>query len=84
MHEGKRAYDLANELSKQAFHVYMFEKVAMGEISSIALLLNSGIPISITDNSKVNDSLLHWACSFNNPVTAKILIAGTFKYFCTC
>lgn len=47
----------------------------MGKLASIVLLLQSGIPIDITDNFKANDSLLHWACSFNNIDVAELLIS---------
>ena len=31
----KRPYDIAIESAKQAFHVYMFEQIAMGRVESI-------------------------------------------------
>lgn len=36
----KRPYDVAVESAKQAFHVYMFEQIAMGRVESISRLVH--------------------------------------------
>ena len=36
----KRPYDVAIESAKQAFHVYMFEQIAMGRVESISRLVH--------------------------------------------
>lgn len=70
------AYELAGDASKQVFQVYFFEQVAMGKFDMIALLIQSGIPVSISDGSKADDTPLHWACSFNSPEVAELLISN--------
>mmetsp|Transcript_23747 Transcript_23747/g.23961 ORF Transcript_23747/g.23961 Transcript_23747/m.23961 type:complete len:514 (+) Transcript_23747:118-1659(+) len=70
---GKTPYEVANEATLQAFHVYLFEQIAMGNIHKIEKLLEGGIPLDILDGSKLDDSTLHWAVSFNNIEVVRIL-----------
>ena len=44
----RRPYDVATESAKQAFHVYMFEQIAMGKSEAIERLLQGGVPVTIT------------------------------------
>ena len=46
----------------------------MGNVTMIQSLLNSRLPSNITDESKVNDTLLHWAVSFNHIDVVKLLL----------
>eukprot|EP01041_Mallomonas_annulata_P002463 gene2463-4782_t len=69
----KRPYEVAKDSSLQAFHVYFFEQIAMGNISKIEKLLQGGVPVELFDGSKLNDSTIHWACSFGNIEAARIL-----------
>ena len=70
----KKPYDVATDVGKQAFHVYMFEQIAMGRVEAIARLLQGGIPVSIRDGFDLNETTLHWAASFNNVEVAKLLL----------
>ena len=70
----KRPYDVATDTAKQAFHVYMFEQIAMGRVETIGRLLLGGIPVSIRDGFDLDETTLHWATSFNNLEVAKVLI----------
>ena len=70
----KRPYDVATDAAKQAFHVYMFEQIAMGRVETIGRLLHGGIPVSIRDGFDLDETTLHWATSFNNLEVAKVLI----------
>lgn len=56
----------------------MFEQIARGNVNEITKLLLSGIPVDVLDGSKINDSTLHWACSFGHTDVAKVLISHGF------
>lgn len=74
---GDRPYDAASESSRQAFHVFLFEAIAMGRMEAVEKLLEGGLPVSITDGSDLNDSTLHWAISFSStPVVSLLLSSG--------
>jgi hypothetical protein len=70
----KRPYDVATDAAKQAFHVYMFEQIAMGRVETIARLLRGGVPVTIRDGFQLDESALHWAASFNNTDVAQLLL----------
>eukprot|EP01038_Epipyxis_sp_PR26KG_P008804 gene8804-11887_t len=72
--KNKKPYDLANDSTKQVYHVYLFEQVAMGNASSIPSLVKGGIDVDISDGSKLSESPLHWACSFGSTEVAAILL----------
>jgi len=72
---GKRPYELAVESSRQAFHVYLFEQIAMGHEDVITKLLIGGVPVEIGDGSKTDDGTLHWAVSFGSTHVAKLLLS---------
>lgn len=74
---GKFPYQVANDTTKETFHVYMFEQIAMGHATSIDLLMKSGIPANLTDDSPLKDSGLHWAASFGSyDVAVALLLNG--------
>ena len=77
-HTNKRPYDIATESSKQAFHVHLFEQIAMGKSDSIKKLLHGGVPVHVLDGSDKNESTLHWATSFNNEEVVRLLIMYGF------
>lgn len=63
---GKRPYEVATDAAKETFHVYLFEQIAMGRTTKVEQLIKGGIPALLYDGSKLNDTTLHWACSFKN------------------
>lgn len=65
---------MANHAAIQAFHVYLFEQIAMGHNSIIDDLVSSGIPADLADDSDTADSTLHWAISFNHIDVAENLL----------
>lgn len=78
-HEGKLAYEIATDSAQQIYHVYLFEQVAMGKLDMISDLIAGGVPVDITDGSKLNENPIHWACSFNNlEVTQLLITRGSF------
>jgi hypothetical protein len=48
---GERPYEAASETSKQAFHVFLFEAIAMGRVDAVRKLLAGGVPVSVKDGS---------------------------------
>ena len=42
----------------------------------ICRLLRGGVPVAIRDGFKLNESTLHWACSFDNIEVAKLLLSS--------
>lgn len=71
---GKSAYQTADPAVLPAFHVYLFEKIALGHDKVIENLLDGGISVDLRDASAIDDSTLHWACSFGNVSVALILL----------
>jgi hypothetical protein len=65
---------VSNHAAIQAFHVYLFEQIAMGHSSIIEDLVSSGIPADLADDSDTADTTLHWAVSFNNIDAAQLLL----------
>lgn len=61
----------------------LFEQVALGNIANIIKLIRGGIPTSTLDGSKINDTTLHWACSFGNTEVVKTLISLGCDVNCT-
>jgi hypothetical protein len=76
---GKSAYEVANSSAQETFHVYIFEQIAMGHLASIELLIKGRVPIDICDDSESRDSLLHWACSFDQFQVAELLLKHDMK-----
>ena len=74
-YSGKTAYQAAESSVLQAFHVYLFEKIALGQEDVIGNLLDAGIPVDLRDSSSIDDSTLHWACSFGNAAVAGLLLS---------
>ena len=73
----KTAYDLASDATKQIFHVYLFEQIAMGNVKVISRLINGGIPIDIKDGFPLSESTLHWGSSFNcNAIVVELISNG--------
>eukprot|EP00603_Paraphysomonas_imperforata_P008233 CAMPEP_0114423204 /NCGR_PEP_ID=MMETSP0103-20121206/6025_1 /TAXON_ID=37642 ORGANISM="Paraphysomonas imperforata, Strain PA2" /NCGR_SAMPLE_ID=MMETSP0103 /ASSEMBLY_ACC=CAM_ASM_000201 /LENGTH=1099 /DNA_ID=CAMNT_0001591853 /DNA_START=45 /DNA_END=3341 /DNA_ORIENTATION=- len=70
----KSAYEVANHAAIQAFHVYLFEQIAMGHSSVIEDLVSGGIPADLADDSDTADTTLHWAISFSNINAAQLLL----------
>ena len=52
---------MATGAAIQAFHVYFFEQIAMGNLNTIKGLLNGGVNVNLCDGSKLNDTTIHWA-----------------------
>lgn len=50
----------------------------MGNLNIISNTLKGGVPVTVEDCSKTNDSGLHWACSFGNLEVAKLLLSHGF------
>jgi hypothetical protein len=76
---GRTPYESAKEPVIQAYHAFLFEQIAMGKTGTIVQLLRGGISPNLTDGAAINDSLLHWACSFGNTETARVLLIGGSK-----
>ena len=76
MFTGRTPYELAKEPVVQAYHAFLFEQIAMGKTGKIIQLLKGGISPNLTDGAAIDDSLLHWACSFGNSETARVLLIG--------
>lgn len=74
--EGKTSYEVATQSAAEAFHVYLFEQIAMGNNTVLQRLLDAKISPNLKDHSPVDDSLIHWAASFTNAEATKILVAG--------
>ena len=69
-------YQVAQGKAVSAFHVYLFEQIALGNVETIKQLVKAGIGLSISDGSSTEDTPLHWACSFNKLDVTATLIAG--------
>ena len=76
--QGKRPYDAAEPGPPQnAFHVFLFETIAMGRVEGVRRLLIGGLPVDARDGFELNDSTLHWAVSFSSaPVLSLLLSHG--------
>jgi hypothetical protein len=73
---GQRPYELASEKTKEIFHVFMFEQIAMDNEDAISRLLAGGVSPDLVDDSHEADSLLHWACSFGSAKVAAVLLSN--------
>ena len=60
--------------SASAYHVFLFEAVAMNKASMVAKLLEGGVPRSVLDGSHKNETVLHWAASFGHCETTRVLL----------
>lgn len=82
--KGKRPYDCcgggtneataSSNQAKEAFHVFLFEAVAMNNCSRVTALLDGGISTQILDGSLQKETLLHWAVSFGHDDTVRTLL----------
>ena len=70
----KTPYEVANHSAIQAFHVYLFEQIALGNSYIIDDLVSSGVPVDLADDSEAADSTLHWCVSFDNLNAAEVLL----------
>jgi hypothetical protein len=70
----QRPYELASDATKETYHVYMFEQIAMNNDEAIGRLLDGGVPVDTRDGSQVDDSTLHWAASFGSAKVATVLL----------
>lgn len=70
----QRPYELASDSTKETFHVYMFEQIAMDNDKAIIRLIHGGVPVDSVDDSTVADSTLHWASSFGSMKVATVLL----------
>ena len=62
---GRRPYEVATSIGKEAYHVFLIEAIVMNDIDRIATLLTGGVPATCADDS-TKDTPLHWAASFGN------------------
>lgn len=67
-------YQIATDSARDSFHVYLFEQVAIGNLSAVEQILNSGVSACLSDCSNTKDTLLHWACTFGQFQIAAVLI----------
>ncbi len=71
-----RPYDVAaTEAAKSAFHIYLFEAIALDNVDMVHNLLRGGVPPTVTDGSTKMDTALHWAASSGVQDIVKLLIA---------
>ena len=73
--DGLRPYEACNSnVAREAYHVFLFEGIAMSDIDRIRALLDGGIPASVAD-SKTKDTPLHWAASFGSYAVTDLLLS---------
>ena len=71
-----RPYDVAaTEAAKSAFHIYLFEAIALDNVDMVHNLLRGGVPATVTDGSRKMDTALHWAASSGVLEIIKLLLA---------
>ena len=71
-----RPYEVAaTEAAKSAFHIYLFEAIALDNVDMVESLLRGGVPPTVTDGSQKMDTALHWAASSGVKEIVKLLIA---------
>ena len=69
-----RPYEVCKtEAAREAYHVFLFEAIAMNHLNKFTDLLDGGVPASVADAS-TKDTPLHWAASFNNIQVAEDLL----------
>lgn len=73
-HAGRSPYMCAAGDAVNAFHVYFFEQIALGNYSTVMELLNSGVSAALRDGFASDDSALHWAVSFGKKDVAQLLL----------
>lgn len=72
---GKRPYECCgSDATTQAYHVFLFEAVAMNKPDRVQNLLNGGVPVSILEGGPSKETLLHWACSFGHTDVSRVLL----------
>ena len=72
---GLRPYEVCNnDAARDAYHVFLFEAIAMSDVEKITRLLDGGVPASVADQS-TKDTPLHWAASFGSANVVEILTA---------
>lgn len=73
-YDGKRPYEVASAETQSVFHVFMFERLALGDAAGIERLIDGGIAVDWADDSAARNTTLHWACSFGNLDVAEIIL----------
>lgn len=69
-------YEMAStEAAKSAFHIYLFEAIALSNIEMVQNLLKGGVPPTVSDGSSKMDSALHWAASSGEKEIIKLLVS---------
>jgi hypothetical protein len=63
-----------DNFARQAYHVFLFEAVAMNKPDRVLRLLGGGVPVDILDGGPNRESLLHWACSFGHVEVSRVLL----------
>ena len=72
---GKRPYEVCSgDAAMQAYHVFLFEAVAMNKAERVAALLEGNVPPNILDGGSQKETLLHWACSFGHVDGVRVLL----------
>jgi len=72
---GKRPYECCgSDATTQAYHVFLFEAVAMNKPERVQKLLNGGVPVGILEGSASKETLLHWSCSFGHTDVSRVLL----------
>lgn len=72
---GLLPYEMAStEAAKSAFHIYLFEAIALSNAEMVQNLLKGGVPPTVSDGSSKMDSALHWAASSGEKEIVKLLV----------
>jgi len=72
---GLRPYEVCSSAAaRDAYHVFFFEAIAMGDLDRITRLLDGGVPSSVADQN-TKDTPLHWAASFGSAEVVEILMS---------
>jgi len=82
-YKDKRPYDCChssnindnNDKTKEAYHIFLFEAVAMNRSDRVINLLNGGIKYNIIDSNLQKETLLHWSCSFEHIDVTRTLLS---------
>lgn len=66
---------VSTEAAKSAFHIYLFEAIALNNVEMVQNLLKGGVPPTVSDGSSKMDSALHWAASSGEKEIMKLLVS---------
>lgn len=69
VYSGQRPYDLAQDATKQIYHVFFFEQIAVGNIDNIQQLIDGGLP-AVTSSPLHSIADLTAACEPSFPGSA--------------